>query len=65
MPRGVERAGRVTGDASHGSQARAKNKINDIVESVILGNAEADAALAEGQKSFAPVIEAYNKSIGK
>jgi sn-glycerol 3-phosphate transport system substrate-binding protein len=48
-----------------GVMPQARNKINDIVESVILGNAEADAALAEGQKSFAPVIEAYNKSIGK
>ncbi len=48
-----------------GVMPQARNKINDIVESVILGNAEADAALVEGQKAFAPVIEAYNKSIGK
>lgn len=48
-----------------GVMPQARVKMNDIMDAVLLGTAKPEAALAEGQKAFAPVIANYNRAIGK
>lgn len=46
-----------------GVMPQARDKMNDIVESVILGKSTADKAIADGIAAIAPIIESYNKSV--
>jgi sn-glycerol 3-phosphate transport system substrate-binding protein len=48
-----------------GSMPQARDKMNDIVESVILGRATPDQAIATAQDAMAPIIASYNKSVGQ
>ncbi|MEV0732680.1 ABC transporter substrate-binding protein [Polymorphospora sp. NPDC050346] len=55
--------------ASHGClmgvMPQARDKMNDVVEAVILGRSTPDQAIAESQRALTPVIESYNKSVGQ
>ena len=42
-----------------------RDKMNDIVESVILGRATPDQAIATAEQAMAPIIASYNKSVGQ
>jgi sn-glycerol 3-phosphate transport system substrate-binding protein len=48
-----------------GVMPQARQKMNDIVEAVILGRDTPDHALAEGQAAMATAIRAYNRAIGQ
>ncbi|MFI7148615.1 ABC transporter substrate-binding protein [Nonomuraea sp. NPDC050022] len=48
-----------------GAMPQARDKMNDIVESVILGRATPEAAIANAEAAIKPAIESYNKSVGK
>src|SRR5690606_4008203 len=48
-----------------GSMPQARDKMNDIVESVILGRATPDQAIATAEQAMAPIIASYNKSVGQ
>lgn len=47
-----------------GVMPQARDKMNDVVESVILGKATADKAITDAQAAMTDVIAAYNKSVG-
>ncbi|GGM36100.1 ABC transporter substrate-binding protein [Dactylosporangium sucinum] len=48
-----------------GVMPQARDKMNDIVESVILGKTSADQAITAGQTAIAEAIATYNKSVGQ
>jgi sn-glycerol 3-phosphate transport system substrate-binding protein len=48
-----------------GVMPEARQKMNDAIESVILGRDTAEHALASGQATMAASIAAYNRAIGK
>lgn len=48
-----------------GVMPQARQKMNDIIEAVILGRDTPDHALAEGQAAMAGSIKAYNRAIGR
>jgi sn-glycerol 3-phosphate transport system substrate-binding protein len=47
-----------------GVMPQARDKMNDIVESVILGKATADQAIVAAQTAMTEIIATYNKSVG-
>jgi sn-glycerol 3-phosphate transport system substrate-binding protein len=48
-----------------GVMPQARQKMNDIIEAVILGRDTAPHALAEGQTAMEGAIKAYNRAIGR
>ncbi|WP_344618567.1 ABC transporter substrate-binding protein [Dactylosporangium salmoneum] len=48
-----------------GVMPQARDKMNDIVESVILGKSSADQAITAAQSSMGEAIATYNKSVGQ
>jgi sn-glycerol 3-phosphate transport system substrate-binding protein len=48
-----------------GVMPEARQKMNDAIESVILGRDTPEHALANGQATMAASIAAYNRAIGK
>jgi sn-glycerol 3-phosphate transport system substrate-binding protein len=48
-----------------GVMPQARDKMNDVIESVILGKATADQAIADAKAAITEAITTYNKSVGK
>jgi sn-glycerol 3-phosphate transport system substrate-binding protein len=48
-----------------GVMPEARQRMNDIIEAVILGNDTPEHALAEGQAAMQGAIKAYNRAIGR
>ena len=48
-----------------GVMPQARQTMNDVLETVILGKAPADKALADGQAAMDSAIKAYNRAIGR
>jgi sn-glycerol 3-phosphate transport system substrate-binding protein len=65
----AELAGVASTPASRGCfmgvMPQARQTMNDILESVILGKAPADRALADGKTAMESSIKAYNRAIGR
>jgi sn-glycerol 3-phosphate transport system substrate-binding protein len=48
-----------------GVMPQSRQTMNDVLETVILGKAPADKALADGQAAMDSAIKAYNRAIGR
>lgn len=48
-----------------GVMPQARQKMNDVIEAVILGQDNPEHALAEGQQAMEGAIKAYNRAIGR
>jgi sn-glycerol 3-phosphate transport system substrate-binding protein len=48
-----------------GVMPQARSKMNEVLETVILGKSNAERALAEGAAAMEPLIKSYNRAIGK